>query len=59
MSDNGSHVEFLPGARAGVVRVYGDHRVGVERTMKHVMLLVRPVSIQGQTYTDCRTSLRS
>ena len=38
MSDNGAHVEFA----VGVVKVYGDHRLSVERTMKHVMMLVSP-----------------
>jgi hypothetical protein len=44
MSDNGSYVEVIPGAQAGVVRVYGDHRISVERTMKHLMVLVRRLS---------------
>lgn len=39
--DNGAFVECIPGAQAGVVRVYGEHRVSVDRTMKQVMMLVR------------------
>lgn len=45
MSDNGSFVEFTPGAQAGVVRVYADHLLSVDRTMRHIMLLVRRVSL--------------
>ncbi|KAJ9093514.1 hypothetical protein QFC21_006347 [Naganishia friedmannii] len=45
MSDNGAFVECIPGAQAGVVRVYGDHRLSVDRTMKHVMLLFAEMTL--------------
>ncbi|KAJ9112499.1 hypothetical protein QFC22_006246 [Naganishia vaughanmartiniae] len=45
MSDNGSHVELIPGPQAGVVRVYGDHRISVDRTMKHLMMLFTELTL--------------
>jgi hypothetical protein len=39
--DNGAFVECIQGAQAGIVRVYGEHRVSVDRTMKQIMMLVR------------------
>lgn len=40
MSDNGSHIEFVPGPQAGMVRVWGDHRLSVDRTLKAISQIV-------------------
>ncbi|KAJ9106683.1 hypothetical protein QFC20_004014 [Naganishia adeliensis] len=45
MSDNGSFVEFTPGAQAGVVKVYADHLLSVDRTMRHIMLLFAELTL--------------
>lgn len=45
MSDNGTFIHFpLVGSVASVITVYGDHRVGIERTLRYVMQLVGYVS---------------
>lgn len=44
MSDNATFVQFPPiGSSASLITVFGDHRVNVQRTIRSIMQLVRPL----------------
>ena len=42
MSDNATFIQFPPiGSSTSLITVYGDHLVGVQRTIRSIMQLVR------------------
>jgi hypothetical protein len=45
MADNGTFVAFPPiGSQASLISVFGDQRVTIERTIRSIMVLVRPIT---------------